>query len=200
MYVWLLRSRARRERRQAWAAQVRPGWPGDCTNIHESLNPKDQMRVTRRYRDQSRATGSRMGTLLVGAVLGLAVGAMLADRGGLRALRETVNATRRRRRSAERPERDTAGTSRPLYRKPPAPDMAAGDAGEALELRVLEAFRNDPILAERSVDISAIGTGIIELTGWVEAPDEVKHATTLARGTIGVSTVVNRLVQRPAAD
>ena len=41
-----------------------------------------------------------------------------------------------------------------------------------LEERVLEAFRNDPILSERAIDIGAIGEGIIELTGWVDTEDE----------------------------
>ena len=31
---------------------------------------------------------------------------------------------------------------------------------DELEERVLEAFRNDPILAERAIDIGAIGDGI----------------------------------------
>ena len=62
--------------------------------------------------------------------------------------------------------------------------------------RVLEAFRNDPILSERAVDIGAIGRGIIELTGWVHAEDETQHAVTITRGVPGVDTVVNRLVVR----
>lgn len=69
-----------------------------------------------------------------------------------------------------------------------------------VEARVLEAFRNDPILVERPIDIGAIGTGIVELAGWVDSPAEIRHATTLARGTIGVSTVVNRLVVRGPRD
>jgi hypothetical protein len=142
-----------------------------------------------------------MGALLIGAVVGLAVGALLSDRGGLQALRDTMAGSRRRRRH-NRPDESANGSqrARPLYQRPSQTADAAPDPAEELELRVLEAFRNDPVLAERSVDISAIGTGIIELTGWVHSPAEVKHATTLARGTIGVSTVVNRLAQRAAAD
>ena len=68
-----------------------------------------------------------------------------------------------------------------------------------LEARVLETFRNDPILVDRPIDIGAIGTGIIELTGWVDRPEEVRHATTLTRGTIGVTTVVNRLLVKGGA-
>ena len=70
------------------------------------------------------------------------------------------------------------------------------DDGEALEERVLEAFRNDPVLSERAVDIGAIGRGIIELTGFVQAEDESHNAVVLTRGVPGVVTVVNRLEVR----
>jgi hypothetical protein len=70
------------------------------------------------------------------------------------------------------------------------------DSEEALEERVLEAYRNDPVLGERAIDIGAIGEGIIELTGWVHADDEATHAVTVARGVPGVDTVVNRLAVR----
>lgn len=67
------------------------------------------------------------------------------------------------------------------------------DATEELEERVLEAFRNDPILSERAIDIGAIDEGIVELTGWVNAEDESQQAVVVARGVPGVDTVVNRL-------
>src|SRR6185503_19625827 len=47
---------------------------------------------------------------------------------------------------------------------------------EELEERVLEAFRNDPILSERAIDIGALDDGIVELTGWVNASDEAEQA------------------------
>ncbi|HJU65165.1 MAG TPA: BON domain-containing protein, partial [Gemmatimonadaceae bacterium] len=72
-------------------------------------------------------------------------------------------------------------------------DMEEGEH-DALEERVLEAFRNDPVLSERAVDIGAIGDGIIELSGWVHTEAEADFAVTLARGTPGVETVVNRLM------
>jgi len=81
--------------------------------------------------------------------------------------------------------------------------VAGSDSGERavpdeteLEERVLEAFHNDPILAERAIDIGAIGTGVIELTGWVQASWEIGHAVTLARGVPDVTTVVDRLAVR----
>jgi hypothetical protein len=94
---------------------------------------------------------------------------------------------------------DPAGLRRRGYDTPdwdeePLDDDAEADEGEMLEERVLEAFRNDPVLSERAIDIGAIGRGIIELTGWVHADDESTHAVTLTRGVPGVETVVNRLV------
>ena len=74
------------------------------------------------------------------------------------------------------------------------------DATEELEERVLEAFRNDPILSERAIDIGAIDEGIVELTGWVNAEDESQQAVVVARGVPGVDTVVNRLAVRDDED
>jgi hypothetical protein len=65
-----------------------------------------------------------------------------------------------------------------------------------LEERVLEAFNNDPVLSERAVDIGAVGPGVIELTGWVYAPEEIEHAATLARGVPGVDSIVNQIMVR----
>jgi hypothetical protein len=74
------------------------------------------------------------------------------------------------------------------------------DATEELEERVLEAFRNDPILSERAIDIGAIDEGILELTGWVNAEDESQQAVVVARGVPGVETVINRLAVRAEED
>ena len=59
--------------------------------------------------------------------------------------------------------------------------------------RVLEAFINDPILAERNVEIEADDDGEVVLTGSVRAPKEVAHAVTIARGVPGVTAVRQRL-------
>jgi hypothetical protein len=75
-----------------------------------------------------------------------------------------------------------------------APAITSDDID--LEGRVLEAFRNDPILRGRPIDIGAIGDGLIELTGWVHSPAEVAHALTLARGVPSVAHVVDRLTIR----
>ncbi len=67
---------------------------------------------------------------------------------------------------------------------------------EELESRVLEAFRNDPVLEARAIDIGAVGAGTIELTGWVESTGEIAHALTLARGVPDVASVVDHLAVR----
>ncbi len=64
---------------------------------------------------------------------------------------------------------------------------------EELESRVLEAFQNDPVLEARAIDIGAVGSGTIELTGWVTSTGEIAHALTLARGVPGVTAVVDHL-------
>ena len=71
---------------------------------------------------------------------------------------------------------------------------------DELEERVLEAYRNDPLLSERAIDIGAIQEGIIELTGWVNAEEEARQAVDVARGVPGVDTVVNRLAVRSDED
>lgn len=62
-----------------------------------------------------------------------------------------------------------------------------------LDARVLEAFSNDPVLADRAVEIEDVGTGDIVLHGRVRNPGEVKHAVTMARGVPGVTRVREKL-------
>ena len=157
--------------------------------------------ATIRYRDRdSSASGALF--VAVGALAGLAAGVLIAQRyGGLSGLSQRVRD--RFGDALEDEGEEAAGVGgRPTGHD--APDYgddeeALGDdadEGEVLEERVLEAFRNDPILAERAIDIGAIGNGIIELTGWVHADDETHHAVTVTRGVPGVDTVVNRLTVR----
>jgi len=135
-----------------------------------------------RYRDDD-SQSSGLLYLVAGAVLGLAAGLVVADRfGGFSALTSKVRERVARRRDADEGE--------------DADEIDEED--EALEERVLEAFRNDPTLSERAIDIGAIGDGIIELTGWVHQADEATHAVTITRGVPGVETVVNRLDVRTA--
>ena len=67
-----------------------------------------------------------------------------------------------------------------------------------LEARVLAVFVEDDLLRDRAVDIAAVGTGIIELAGWVHSAEESARATALARQTPGVSMVLNRVSIRSA--
>ena len=158
-----------------------------------------------RYRDRD---GSAAGAVFVavGALAGLAAGVLLAQRyGGLSGLgarvRDRVAAARGETRDGD--QRPT-GYDTPEYDDEP---LAAGDRGadegegemdegEELEERVLEAFRNDPVLSERAVDIGAVGSGVIELSGWVHSEEESHHAVTVTRGVPGIETVVNRLEVR----
>jgi hypothetical protein len=152
-----------------------------------------------RYRDDSASRGALF--LAVGALAGLAFGVLLAQRfGGLSALGSRV---RERLRRAEAQARGDRPTDYGDYGDEEAYDDDLDyelSPEEELEERVLETFRNDPILSERAVDIGAIGAGIIELTGWVHGHDEVTHAMTVTRGTPGVDTVVNRLTVRDEED
>lgn len=138
-----------------------------------------------RYRDEDESLGTTLGSLALGAVAGFALGVVVAQKvGGLSGLaarvRERIGAAADLELDAERDELQD--------------DPEADSAETELEERVLEAYRNDPILAERAIDIGAIGDGIIELSGWVGDAEETTHAVTVARGVPGVETVVNRLV------
>jgi hypothetical protein len=151
-----------------------------------------------RYRERDSSSGALAVT--VGALAGLAAGVLLAQRfGGLGGLTERVrerfvDETDEESRDAEFGGR---GFEAEDFDDDDDTDVDEDtDEGEMLEERVLEAFRNDPILSERAIDIGAMGRGIIELTGWVHADEESTHAITVTRGVPGVETVVNRLVVR----
>jgi hypothetical protein len=146
-----------------------------------------------RYRDDdSSHTGTVLG-VLVGAVAGFAVGMLVAQRvGGFSGL--TARLRRRGGAAAETALSDAHGADEDEeFEDIDEDELESEDYDETLEDRVLEAFRNDPILSERAVDIGSIGDGTIELAGWVENEDEAKHAVTIARGVPDVDTVVNRI-------
>ena len=149
-----------------------------------------------RYRDdESSSTGTVLG-VLVGAVAGFAVGMLVAQRvGGFSGL--TAKLRRRAGRGAAAAEDSLRGaqavTDDEEFDDIEEDELESEDYDESLEEHVLEAFRNDPILAERAIDIGSISEGGIELAGWVEDESEAKHAVTIARGVPGVETVVNRI-------
>ncbi|WP_158514767.1 BON domain-containing protein [Gemmatimonas phototrophica] len=78
-------------------------------------------------------------------------------------------------------------------RRPVVPAATSGVDPVELEERVLEVFRNDLLLAERTIDIGANDEGVIELTGWVEAASEAEYAVVLAKGVPDVAAVVSLL-------
>jgi hypothetical protein len=138
-----------------------------------------------RYRDNDSPTTGLV-FLATGAIAGVAAGVFLAQRfGGFSGI--STRLRDRFRGGDEGSPRFSGDEDYEGY------DDEMDNSDEALEERVLEAYRNDPILGERGIDIGAIGDGIIELTGWVNAEDEATHAVTVARGVPGVETVVNRL-------
>ena len=144
--------------------------------------------------DESSVSGT-VTSVLLGAVAGFAVGMLVAQRvGGFSGLTSLAKRVRSR-----GEEELTAGG--PVVADDFSDyeddfeddDLLESGEGSDLEERVLEAFRNDPILSERAIDIGGIGEETIELAGWVTSEDEAEHAVVLARGVPGVSTVVNRI-------
>ena len=149
-----------------------------------------------RFQDEDESTVSGTVTsVLLGAVAGFAVGMLVAQRvGGFSGL---TNLARRVRGGADQ---EAEAASGPVvaddfsdYEDDFEEDELMETEGSELEERVLEAFRNDPILSERAIDIGGIGEETIELAGWVTSEEEAELAVVLARGVPGVSTVVNRI-------
>lgn len=142
--------------------------------------------------------------LVIGALAGFAAGVYVAERyGGFQAITSRI-----RERMGRGPEEDEFDDNEREFAGGDGFDEDEFDddfggemtASEQLEERVLEAFRNDPILSERAIDIGALDEGIVELTGWVNADDESHHAVTITRGVPGVDTVINRLAVRAEED
>jgi hypothetical protein len=63
----------------------------------------------------------------------------------------------------------------------------------SLEKRALQALLNDIHARNESIDIAAVGPGIVELSGTVESPQTARHIVALVDGVAGVHTVLNRL-------
>jgi hypothetical protein len=145
--------------------------------------------------------------IAIGAAAGFAAGVLMAERfGGFKGLTDRIMDTFGAGGGAgeEEEEFDYEGLDEdefdPDFADDIAPSKASLNGVEELEERVLEAFRNDPILSERAIDIGAVEDGIIELTGWVNSEDESHQAVVIARGVPGVETVVNRLAIRSDED
>ena len=145
--------------------------------------------------DESPVAGT-VTSVLLGAVAGFAVGMLVAQRvGGFSGLTSLARRVRNGGEpDAERKEGPVVADDFSDYEDDFEHDELMETAeGSELEERVLEAFRNDPILSERAIDIGGIGEETIELSGWVTSEGEAEHAVVLARGVPGVGTVLNRM-------
>lgn len=154
-----------------------------------------------RYREQGPSTATVALSVVAGVVAGFVTGVLVSQRvGGIPGLTSRLRGER-----GERgvPAEHAYDEYEEFEEEEPAEEEEefAGSEDElddegydpVLEERVLEAFRNDPVLSERAIDIGSVGDGAIELSGWVNDEDEAEKAITIARGVPGVVTVVNRL-------
>ena len=148
-----------------------------------------------RFRDEDDSSvAGTVTSVLLGAVAGFAVGMYVAQRvGGFSGLAAKVR--RRGAVDAGASESATPAVADDFaeYDEYEDDEIEEQDEPTGLEEHVLEAFRNDPILSERAIDIGEIGETSIELSGWVSTEEESAHAVTIARGVPGVDTVLNRI-------
>jgi hypothetical protein len=149
-------------------------------------------------------TGTQIASALAGAAAGVAVGLLLAQTfGGLSAVLARLkrvageelgfepgyDALDAIEESDEYDEYDAPTDPGVWEDDEPLDDEPDDTIGE----RVLEAFRNDPILAGRAIDIDVHRDATIELSGRVDAEREVDYAATIAGGVPGVAHVITRL-------
>lgn len=152
-----------------------------------------------RYRDDDSPSGIILGAI-VGALAGFAAGMYMAQHAGttdadkLKGERADAEPVHERIRSAHGESDDDLEDELEDDFEDVDEEELEDDYDVTLEERVLEAFRNDPILSVRAVDIGSLRTGVIELAGVVDTAQEAQHAVTIARGVPGVETVVNRIV------
>jgi hypothetical protein len=158
------------------------------------------------YQEEEEESSSRNAIFIaIGAAAGFAAGVLMAERfGGFKGLTDRIKDTFGGGTAGEGEEVNYEGLDEDEFDPDFDDDIdtpkASLNGAEALEERVLEAFKNDPTLSERAIDIGAVEDGIIELTGTVNSEEEAHQAVVVARGTPGVATVVNRLTIRTDED
>lgn len=90
--------------------------------------------------------------------------------------------------------RATGGTGR----LPDSLQSIRGGIGEfAVDAKVAARLRWDKELESASIQVGALAGGSVKLTGTVPTMEARQHAVQLARGTIGVSNVVDELTVQP---
>ncbi|MGQ0561535.1 MAG: BON domain-containing protein [Gemmatimonadota bacterium] len=62
-----------------------------------------------------------------------------------------------------------------------------------LEKRIVHALLEDDIARSQGIDIAAVGTGVVEVSGTVETREDARHVVDLIDVLPGVHTVLNRL-------
>lgn len=62
-----------------------------------------------------------------------------------------------------------------------------------LEKRVIQALLNDEVTKSQPIDIAAVGSGVVEVSGTVDQREHVRHVVELIDSVAGVHVVVNRL-------
>jgi len=151
------------------------------------------------YEEEEDSSARNAILIAIGAAAGFAAGVLMAERfGGFKGLTDRLkDSFGGVAEGGEEEDFDYEGLDEdefdPDFDDEADTPTASLDGTEELEERVLEAFRNDPTLSERAIDIGAVEDGIIELTGTVNSEDEAHQAVAVASGTPGVTTVVNRL-------
>jgi hypothetical protein len=146
-----------------------------------------------RFRDEDESSvAGTVTSVLLGALAGFAVGMVVAQKvGGFRGIAEKLR--RRKPVAADDTASPAVADDFADYEEYDDDEIEDDMEGAGLEDLVLEAFRNDPILSERAIDIGGIGDATIELAGWVKSDEEANLAITIARGVPGVTTVLNRI-------
>jgi osmotically-inducible protein OsmY len=84
---------------------------------------------------------------------------------------------------------------RAVRRFRPGEDEASEDEEtDRTEHDLLDALKNNPVTRQLDLSVSALGGGLVELTGTV--PDETTRelAADVARGVLGADVVVNRIL------
>ncbi len=78
--------------------------------------------------------------------------------------------------------------------RPGEDESSEDEETDRTEHDLLDALKNNPVTRQLDLSVSALGGGLVELTGTV--PDETTRelAADLARGVLGADVVVNRIL------